>query len=223
MGIMDWLRSPVLRPGPPKSNPPLVLSTWDVRIYRAAVKRGQPKLFPGEFALVYVEGMDPDFSQNDNAPNEFNDLRLLLQVLQGTPIIVGKWEGTTEPGKFWTEHRMNPGGAFHIALGYQKCWIMGEYHNMTALRQYGAIKGHRDAGNTLKRTGPLESFENSGVHHHGGYNLPRDDLGRSSAGCQVGRLMGEHEKCMAMLKTDPRYVLNRNHVFDSTVLAYAEL
>ena len=65
-------------------------------------------------------------SINDNRNNVFNDLRLVFRVKKnGEPVIVGKWEATTEPSRKWTLTPMNPGGAFHIKFGQYKAWIHG--------------------------------------------------------------------------------------------------
>ena len=56
--------------------------------------------YPDCLNIVYVEGMDADGKPNDNAPNVFNDLRLVLRINRaGKPNLVNEWEGTTEPGR----------------------------------------------------------------------------------------------------------------------------
>ena len=53
---------------------------------------------PDCYNIVYVEGMNPDGSLNDNRNNVFNDLRMVLQVkANGVPAIVGKWEQPPSP------------------------------------------------------------------------------------------------------------------------------
>ncbi len=74
--------------------------------------------------VVSIEGMDPDGTVNDNRPNGFDDIKM---VLNGDgKIIGGPWEGTTQPGMYWTQHPMASGGAFIIALGPQACWTPGD-------------------------------------------------------------------------------------------------
>lgn len=173
---------------------------------------------PGRLNIVYIEGMDPDGKRNDNAPNVFNDLRILLAFEQEKPVIKGIWEATTEPGRYWTEHPMNPGGAFRIAFGQYTAWQYGEYHGAPALIQAGKITGYRDANKDYKRDGDkTDTGDYFGVHHHGGYNYPHDDLGRSSAGCLVGRTVAGHAEFMRILATDPRYKANRNFMFTATI------
>lgn len=224
--IWDWLTTPVFKPAPPKGDiiapPERGYQSFDARVYEKIRRMGQPSLYAGQFAICYVEGMDPDGTKNDNAPNEFSDTRILLQMTSaGFPKIIGRWEATTEPGKFWTQHRMNPAGAFHIRLGYQACWQMGEYHG-PALVQAAKIEGFRDSNNQMRRAGPIYRGE-FGVHHHGGYDMPKGDIGRTSAGCQVGRSVAGHAQFMSYLRTDPRYMRDRGFMFGSTVLSYDQL
>lgn len=53
-----------------------------------------------EFNIVYVEGMNADGTENTDAPNQFNDRRMVIQIVDGIPKIAGNWEATTEPGNF---------------------------------------------------------------------------------------------------------------------------
>lgn len=175
------------------------------------------------FNLVYIEGMDADGKANASRPNAFDSLRILLRVpVSGPPKIVFQQDAITHAGMYWEMHRMSPAGAFHIALGPQACWMMGAYHDQPALIQSAPIIGTRDDKNNFKREGPAVRGD-FGVHHHGGYNYPKDDAGKSSAGCLVGRVVKEHLKCMELLKTDRRYVANKQFLFPSTVMTAAEV
>ncbi len=46
--------------------------------------------------IIYIEGMNANGSLNSDAPNFFNDRRLILQTIGGIPQIIGNWEATTE-------------------------------------------------------------------------------------------------------------------------------
>ena len=112
---------------------------------------------------------------------------------------------------------MEPGGAFHIALGQQTAWIMGQYHVQTALKQVRDLVGTRDLHKDFKRQGdPVKG--DFGVHHHWGYNFPKDNAGKSSAGCQVGRTETGHNEFINILKHDERYIQDHDFVWTSTVL-----
>src|SRR5262245_5381686 len=79
--------------------------------------------------IVYIEGMDPDGTRNTDAPNEFNDLRLVLRVNRaGNPEIAEVWEATSEPGKHYTLiEKLDPRGAAQIAFGQYKSWSVGTH------------------------------------------------------------------------------------------------
>jgi|GEM_PF-1669779 len=175
--------------------------------------------------IVYIEGMNPDGSINDNRNNVFNDLRLVFRVKEGgVPGIVGKWEATTEPSRKWTLTPMNPDGAFHIKFGQYKAWIRGWYHTHEALRQAGEIEGYRDPHKTFKRdfNYPVRGSE-FGVHHHWGYDLPHDEMGGSSAGCLVGRSTSGHREFMSIVLEDARYRANPAYRFMAAIMPAGDL
>ena len=73
---------------------------------------------PDAVNIVYVEGISPDGTLNDNKPNRFNDVRIVLRVDPGAnPEILGLWDGTTEPGRKWTLEPMGPKGAARSPSG----------------------------------------------------------------------------------------------------------
>jgi len=175
--------------------------------------------------IVYLEGLNPDGSINDNRNNVFNDLRIVFRVkADGIPEIVGKWEATTEPSRKYTLEPMNPGGAFHIKFGQYKAWIKGWYHTHDALLQVGEIAGYRDPNKTFKRdfNHPVHG-SGFAVHHHWGYDLPHDDMGKSSAGCLVGRSTKGHREFMQIVLRDPRYKANPAYRFIAAILPAGDL
>lgn len=183
---------------------------------------------PGWINIVYLEGANADGTPNDNRPNRFNDLRLVLTVENGKPAIVGKWEATTEPGKFYTDNPMNPTGAARIALDQFKAWCVGTHgsgagaHEALVLR--GTIRVHRDLNRDFRRDGDaVDTGSSFAVNQHWGYNLPIEDIGRASAGCLVGRTKEGHRKFMDLLKSDPRYQANNGYRFMTTVLTAADV
>ena len=168
--------------------------------------------------IVYVEGLNTDGTPNGSRPNYFDSVRCLIRIGDGgVPKIVGIWEATTEPSRYWTENPMSPGGAARIAFGQYKSWVLGDYHGDNALVQAADITIYRDPQKLYKRYGPPSTGE-FGIHQHHGYNYPKNDEGRSSAGCLVGRLNDGHEEFMALVKTDARYKANPNYKFLTSVL-----
>lgn len=191
----------------------------------AAMKRRGYKLdtAPGQMNIVYVEGMSPEGVKNDNTPNEFNDARFVISFDGSKPKVSGCWQATTEPGRYWTVNPMNPGGAARIKFGQYTAWQVGHYHEQEALLQARDITVCRDLNRDYKRDGDAEDTDMFGIHHHWGYDFPKDDLGQSSAGCLVGRMKKGHMEFMALVKSDPRYVANHSFVFTAAVLPSSEV
>src|SRR5262245_4062728 len=172
----------------------------------------------GHLDIVYVEGMNVDGTSNDNTPNRFNDLRAVIRFVGGKPVIAGAWEGTTEPSLRWTQDPMNPKGAARIAFGQYTAWQTGIHHDHEALVQVAPVTVHLDLDKDYQRDGDARDGGLFGINQHWGYDLPRNDLGNSSAGCLVGRTKAGHRAFMALVKTDKRYVADRHHRFTTTIL-----
>jgi hypothetical protein len=175
--------------------------------------------------IVYVEGMDCDGMPNTDAPNVFNDARFVIRVNRaGTPEIAEAWEATTEPGRHYTlVEKLDPRGAARIAFGQYKAWSVGTHlagrpSAHEALVQTESIRVHRDLNADFERTGD-QVFEGMfGVNQHWGFDLPKSDIGRASAGCLVGRTKAGHRTFMTLCRADPRYVANHSYRFVATVL-----
>jgi hypothetical protein len=80
-----------------------------------------------EYNIVYVEGMNADGTENTDLPNQFNDRRMVIQIVDGIPKILGNWEATTEPGNFYTTSPVNPKGAARIKFDQYKAWRVGHH------------------------------------------------------------------------------------------------
>ncbi|MFO1328068.1 MAG: hypothetical protein U1F56_11980 [Rubrivivax sp.] len=160
------------------------------RIVRAMQARGQWICrHPDAVNIVYVEGLDPDGTPNDDAPDRFNDLRLLLRVNKaGNPELAARWEATTEPGTFYTKlHKLDPRGAARIAFGQYKAWVVGTHNNgkpsaHEALVQAAPITVFRDLNEDFEREGDQTFTGVFGINQHWGFDLPVGALGNASAG-----------------------------------------
>ena len=178
---------------------------------------------PGAVNIVYLEGVDPDGTVNSDRPNVFNDLRMAFVIDEtGTPVI-SSWEGTTEPGIFWTMNPMNPRGAARIAFGQYKAWavgihLRGKASAHEALVQVAEVTVHRDLNKDFKRLNDRVETGLFGINQHWGYDAQKDDLGNTSAGCLVGRTKKGHREFMAMLKSDPRFLASPSYKFVAAVL-----
>lgn len=196
------------------------------RLIRAMRKRGfKVDDVPGNPIVLYVEGMNPDGTVNDNRPNEFNDTRFVLSFDQaGRPGIIGAWEGTTEPSKRWTVDPMNSKGAARTKFGQYTAWQLGDHHGHEALVQTGGeVTVCRDANKDYKRDGDEEDTGYFGINQHAGYDLPKGDLGASSAGCLVGRTFAGHRQFMSLMKADGRFKANNKFVFTAAVIPASEV
>jgi hypothetical protein len=179
--------------------------------------------------IVYIEGVTKNGTPNDNRPNVFNDRRIVLTIEDGVPTEQGNWAATTEPGKDFTEHPMNPAGAARIAFGQYKAWRVG-VHNASkpsgheALVQVDIVRVHRDLNKDFKRDGDAV-FEGSnfGVNQHMGFDNPEDNVGTASAGCLVGRAREEHREFMRIVKADPRRLASQGYKYLTTVIEGSDL
>jgi hypothetical protein len=167
-----------------------------------------------EVNIVYIEGMDRDGDLNDDLPNCFNDLRLVIQFVGGKPTIVDCWEGTTEPGAYYTYNPMNRAGAARIAFGQYNAWKVGTHGNSQpheALVQVAPVKVHRDLDKNFIRTGDRVFEGLFGINQHWGYDLPSGNIGQASAGCLVGRTRKGHREFMRIVKFYLKVIEDRLH------------
>jgi hypothetical protein len=145
----------------------------------------------------------------------------------GTPDMAGLWEGTSEPGRHYTEvEPLDPRGAARIALGQFKAWSVGTHNGSEpheALVQTWDIPVHRDLNRDYLRLNDTVYTGLFGINQHWGYDLHRGDIRKASAGCLVGRTKTGHRAFMALCKKDPRYLANRSYRFMTAVLPASEL
>jgi len=173
--------------------------------------------------IVYLEGVDPDGSLNDDRPNVFNDLRIVFTIDNAGRPQFTCWEATTEPGTYWTIYPMNPNGAARIAFGQYQAWQVGVHQRNRpsaheALVQVEPVSVHRDLDKDFKRTNDRIYTGLFGINQHWGYDAPKNDLGRTSAGCQVGRTKSGHREFMRLLKDDARYRARTSYKFLTAIL-----
>ena len=179
----------------------------------------------GEVNIVYIEGANEDGSPNDDAPNSFNDRRIVIVFEGGSPKIIGNWEATTEPGRRFTVSPINAKGAARIAFGQYTAWQVGMHrNNHEALVQTGAeVPVCRDLNKDYQREGDKVDVGWFGINQHWGYDNPEDDIKTASAGCLVGRTTKGHQQFMKIVKRDPRYLANRRFIFTSTVMPVSDI
>ncbi len=181
---------------------------------------------PQHYNIVYVEGMNADGSLNSDAPNCFNDRRLVLLFLDGAPEIIGNWDATTEPGSHYTIHPMNKAGAARIKFGQYTAWRVGMHGTRDrheALVQVAPVSVHRDFNKDFFRTGDRIDTGLFGINQHWGYDLGVNNISTASAGCLVGRTRMGHRQFMSLIKQDKRYQSDLRFIFTSTIIAGDDL
>jgi hypothetical protein len=176
-----------------------------------------------EYNIVYVEGMNDDGTLNDDRPNYFNDRRMVIEVINGIPKIVGNWEATTGPGFYYTYNTLNPNGAARIKFGQYKAWQIGIHYGggsepHEALVQEAPITVHRDFNKDMIRTGDKLDTGLFDINQNWGYDMPRNNIAYGSAGTLVGRTRQGHREFMSLIKQDKRYVKNKNYLFITTII-----
>lgn len=173
--------------------------------------------------IVYVEGVDPDGRLNDNRPDHFNDVRMVIACdAEGVPV-AEVWEGTSEPGERFTQQPQDSGGAARIAFDQFKAWTVGVHprqgaNQHEALVQVSPINVFRDLNKDFKRQGDVQHRGLFGINQHWGFDLPLDDIRNASAGCLVGRTRAGHRAFMKRVKTDARFLANSGYRFQTAVL-----
>lgn len=198
----------------------MAISTYVIKKIIDYCEKQSYRLFTGkdEKNIIYVEGMDVDGNINSDAPNQFNDVRL---VLSNEFRLLGNWSATTEPGRWYTLNPMNAKGAARIAFGQYKAWAVGTHGNSEpheALVQVGEVAVWRDINKDGIR--PEDKLDRGlfGINQHWGYDLPPDNIGRASAGCLVGRTRQGHREFMNIIKSDRRYQADRQYIFATTII-----
>ncbi|WP_293134732.1 hypothetical protein [Microcoleus sp. bin38.metabat.b11b12b14.051] len=187
------------------------------------MKAQKYQIFRGkdELNIIYVEGMNIDGTLNNDSPNHFNDVRMIIDFDNEVPAIIDRWQATTEPGYHYTDRPMNPDGAARIAFGQYRSWQIG-IHGMSepheSLIQVAPVPVHRDYNRDMMRTGD-DIFEgNFGINQHHGYDHPQNDIYTASAGCLVGRSRDGHAQFMELIKCDRRYRTNPDFIFTTTII-----
>ena len=176
-----------------------------------------------EYNIVYVEGMNPNGSLNSDSDNAFNDIRLVIEIIDGRPQIVGgPWLASTEPGRYYVKNPMNRKGAARIQFRQYTAWQVGIHGNSepheALIQTGGVVSVHRDFDKNGIRTGDKLDTGYFGINQHSGYDNPVRNVGRASAGCLVARSRAEHRQFMALIKQDWRYQKDKKFIFTSTVI-----
>jgi hypothetical protein len=185
-----------------------------------------------EYNIIYIEGSCANGVPNTDEADYFNDRRILLEFVNGKPIITNNWSATSEPGQKYTDNPIKPHkGAARIAFNqYKGVWRVGTHSGVSATVQHegliqdGKVTIYRDINKNGKRdSGDLIQTGNFGLNQHAANGNSAKIIGGWSAGCLVGWSMEGHQKFMSIVKGDARYQRNRNYHFTTTVINGDEL
>lgn len=177
----------------------------------------------GAVNIVYIEGVNQDGTPNDDKPNRWNDLRLLLTFQGDNWQIVHNSIATTEPGDDYTVNPTNKLGCARIAFGYHPpAWKLGLHKGtQPALVQVGRLRIHRDLNRDGLRNRTELPFMSPpvGINQHTTNQRFNGELvGKHSAGCLVGKMHPLHMVFLEILKKEIRIVVGREYLYDTWVL-----
>ena len=173
-----------------------------------------------EVNICYLEGANADGRPNNDAPNEWNDRRIIWRLRAGIPTIEGNWQASCEPGWWYTLNPMNPEGCARIKNPAQfKAWRIGVHGGAKphpALVQVAAVEIYRDRNKDMERMGDRLDQGLFGINQHWGYGMQFVD--RASAGCMVAPDWSGHLEFIAFCKSDRRYKLNAAYTFSTAFI-----
>lgn len=177
--------------------------------------------------IVYLEGINPDFTANKDAFDAWNDLSLIIEHNDdGQPHIIFSAVATTEPGRASTYDlaAKKLGGVARIAFGQYTAWRVGFhraarlYDTHPALVQCAPLPVYRDLNRDGIRTGDPMGWARGINQHSTSANYKGDLVGFYSAGCLVRKMWNDHLKFMEIVKSDVRYLSNPKYVFTTTII-----
>ena len=183
---------------------------------------------PGEVNIIYLEGANIDLSPNNDAPDQWNDVRMVISHgPTGEPMFDLIASATSEPGLSATKSKRaeQTNGVFRIAIGYHhEKWRMGFHkgnRNHPALVQSAPIIGTRDRNRDGKRTGDIVTDNVRGLNQHGTRpgTMPVV-VGEWSYACLVGREWQNHLKFIDLCLLDNRNIRSGN-LFSTTVVDHS--
>jgi peptidoglycan hydrolase-like protein with peptidoglycan-binding domain len=190
------------------------------KIVKICDERKYPLLRNGEINIVGLEGVNVDGTPNNDAPNHWNDAIGILSFVNGAPTLLCIYQGTTEPGHFYTVNPLNRNGAARLQLGHHKrLWVVGRHRGYEALAQAGSVTLVRDKNRNHMRDDVVTVESGNGINLHGtSPNFIPNLVDRFSAGCVVIRRWREFQQFMKLVKQSKQYRENRAYRFDFILL-----
>lgn len=191
------------------------------KVYSICLDKGYPlDQRAGAVNIIGIEGINPDGKPNNDAPDQWNDSIGLLTFTDGKPKFLCLYQGTTEPGKYYTLNPLNKSGAARLQLGFHKeLWIVGQHRGYEALQQIGSATLVRDKNRNYLRddTATVETGNGINLHSTSPKFLP-NLIGKFSAGCVVIQKWNEFLNFMKLIKNSCQYKENKKHKYNFILL-----
>lgn len=223
-GSIKLLLSATATASKPKSNTTKslaarVVEVCEARGYELDRRAGATNIFA-------IEGFSSKtLSKIADTPDRWNDsIGILTFDANSSPKILCLYEGTTEPGLYYTRNPLNRGGAARLQLGFHKnLWSVGLHRGYEALSQVGTATLVRDLNKNGARDDKVSRELNNGINLHttkttgwkGAFN---DFVGQWSAGCVVIKEPNNFKNFMKILKEGLQYKSNKRSTFNFILL-----
>jgi GH24 family phage-related lysozyme (muramidase) len=202
-----------------------VANTLAERVVQCCDQRGYTlDRRPNAVNIIGVEGLNLDGTKNNDAPDGWNDIVGLLTFVDNKPSFVCLYQGTTEPGAYYTDRPLNKNGAARLQLGQHKdIWRVGLHRGYEALQQVGPATLVRDSNKNHLRDNKVTVEYNRGVNLHttkttNWRGSVGNSIGRWSAGCVVIKNPSHFLAFMKHLKQSHQYRSKNSTRFTFTLL-----
>lgn len=171
------------------------------KIVAVCDKRKFPIDRKGGLNIIGLEGVNPDGTFNNDTPDQWNDLMVLLKFVGGKPMIVWQGQSTTEPGRYYTDRPLNSAGAARLDTGFHdNLWSRGLHKGYSAMVQTGSARLVRDGNRNHSRDDKVSQENWKGVNWHTVYGgFSSISIGRWSAGCCVSINRPNFDKAMDII------------------------
>lgn len=167
--------------------------------------------------IIYIRGCNLDGTQNNNSNHTYNDLRLILIVEHdGYTYIKNRWMCAIDFGERQIRNYQTNKELFQVVIPQQTwAWIIG-LNVVSDCYQEGLAQVRPIAIYKISDNGDIiQDYKNLGINQYGG-NIGK--IGRYCAEPLAGEGVKQHEEFIDILKTDVRYLVNKNYVFATSFL-----
>lgn len=190
------------------------------KIVKVCDERRYTLLRNGEINIIGLEGVNIDGTPNNDAPNHWNDAVGILSFVDDVPTLLCIYQGTTEPGHYYTVNPLNRGGCARLQLGQHKnIWVVGQHRGYEAMQQVGRVTLVRDKNRNHFRDDVVSVESGNGINLHStSPNFVPNLIDKFSAGCVVIRRWTEFQIFMRLVKNSKQYRNNRACRFNFTLL-----